>query len=609
MNTPRTSTKFSLWNQALANGKHRIYWLMVLLCLLPFFIYSPYYIHILIMLFFYAFLAIAWNIIGGYGGQLSLGHSVFYGVGAYTSTLLFVHFNLSPWMGMLVGGLLATLVSVAIGYPCFRLHGPFFSMSTLAILEVFRIMTVYFSDLTEGSVGVSIPLKFGLRNLIFEDKKAYLYIMLGLFFLAIFISRWIERSKFGYHLVALREDEDAAESAGVNVSRTKLKALMISAFLTSIAGTFHAQYALYIDPSGEFSMSLSVLMAIMVILGGAGTLLGPILGAVILVPLQEALRAWFGGSLQGLHLFIYGLLLIIAVLFLPNGILAWLKGWISRWFPKAPEIAPEAGEIQKRLDSIISGWTLNTQGAGAENFLVMKIRNLGKSFGGVTAVKNVDVDVKPGEVTGLIGPNGAGKTTFFNLISGIFRPDSGEVVYLGANITGLTPAHKVCRKGIGRTFQIVKPFGNISVLENVMIGAFAHVRSEREAREIALAVLDFIGLYPRRSQLAKGLTLGDRKRLELGRALATKPRLLLLDEIMAGLNPSEIEEAIALIQKIKKLGVTIILIEHVMQAVMNLSDQVIILHHGEKIAEGPPRQIATDEKVIKAYLGEEYVMP
>lgn len=608
MNTSPTPKESSVWNQARGKGKYRIYGLMILLCLLPLFISTSYYTHILIMLFFYAFLAAAWNIIGGYGGQLSLGHSVFYGVGAYTSTLLSVHFNLSPWLGMLAGGLLATLVSVAIGYPCFRLRGPFFAMGTLAILEVFRIMTVYFSDLTEGSVGVSIPLKFGLRNLIFEDKKAYLYIMLGLFFLVIFISRWIERSKFGYHLVALREDEDAAESAGVNVSRTKLKALMISAFLTSIAGTFHAQYALYIDPSGEFSMSLSVLMAIMVILGGAGTLLGPILGALILVPLQEVLRAWFGGSLQGLHLFIYGWLLIIAVLFLPNGIFAWLKGWISRHFPKAGELSAETAEIRKRLDLLMSGWTSDPKGAGVEDPLILKIRQLGKSFGGVSAVKNVGVDIKPGKITGLIGPNGAGKTTFFNLISGILRPDCGEVVYQSENITGLSPAHKVCRKGIGRTFQIVKPFGNISVMQNVMIGAFAHVRSEKDARDIALAVLGFIGLYPKGHYLAKSLTLGDRKRLELGRALATKPRLLLLDEIMAGLNPSEIDEAISLIQKIKHLGITIILIEHVMQAVMNLSDHIIILHHGEKIAEGPPRQIATDQKVIKAYLGEEYVM-
>ena len=608
MNKTGNFRESSGWAQALGKGKNRYYFLLALLCLLPLIVHTPYYVHILIMLFFYAFLAISWNIIGGYGGQLSLGHSVFYGLGAYTSTLLFVNFNLSPWLGMLIGGLVAAFVSVGIGYPCFRLHGPFFSMSTLAILEVFRIMTVYFSDLTEGSIGVSIPIKFGLRNLIFEDKRAYLYIMLGFFFLAIFISTWIERSKFGYHLVALREDEDAAESAGVDVPRTKLKALMVSAFLTSMAGTFHAQYALYIDPSGEFSMSLSVLMAIMVILGGAGTLLGPILGALILVPLQEVLRAWFGGNLQGLHLFIYGFLLVIAVLFLPSGILAWIKAWIPGGPREAAELPPKAGETANLLNKLISRLASETQGAKSESPLVMKIKNMGKNFGGVKAVKNVDVDVQAGKITGLIGPNGAGKTTFFNLISGILRPDSGEVIYNGADITALTPAHKVCRRGIGRTFQIVKPFGNISVLENVMIGAFAHVSSEREAREIALAVLDFIGLYPKRNQLGKSLTLGDRKRLELGRALATKPRLLLLDEIMAGLNPTEIEEAISLIQKIKKLGITIILIEHVMQAVMNLSDHVIILHHGEKIAEGPPRQIATDEKVIKAYLGEEYVL-
>lgn len=581
----------------------------VVLCIFPLFIHNAYIVHVFIMFFFYAFLALAWNLIGGYGGQLSLGHGVFYGLGAYTSTLLFANFGLSPWLGMLAGGMLAVVVSMVIGYPCFRLHGPFFAMSTLALLEVFRILTVYFSDLTGGSVGVSIPITFGFTTFVFQHKMPYLYIMIGFFCLAVIVSKLVDKSKLGYELLALREDEDAAESTGVNVTRTKMKAMMTSAFLTAIGGSFHAQYILYIDPSGEFGLGHSILMPIMAILGGVGTVLGPILGAAFLVPLQEILRGWLGGQWHGLHLLIYGLLLIIVVLFLPNGILAWLKGWFSKMFGKVSDQSEDTSKARIRpAEDYFRAQEDDSKRVKAADSVILKTNSICVSFGGLMAIKNLDIEISRGEIAALIGPNGAGKTTFFNLVSGFLKPDSGHIEYNGVDITGLRPAHKLCRKGIGRTFQIVKPFGNITALENIMIGVFSRVDSEKQARQGALEVLGFIGLYHKRNHLAKSLTLEDRKKLELGRALATRPHLLLLDEIMAGLNPKETEEAIELTHKIRQQGITVILIEHVMQVVMNLSDRVIILHHGEKIAEGPPHEIASNERVIKAYLGEEYVI-
>jgi branched-chain amino acid transport system permease protein len=590
-------------------GKLPLILVAAVLCILPLLIRNPYVAHVFIMFFFYAFLALAWNLIGGYGGQLSLGHGVFYGIGAYTSTLLFAHFGLSPWLGMLAGGVLAAIASAVIGYPCFRLHGPFFAMSTLAVLEVFRILTVYFSDLTGGSVGVSIPIAFGFTTLVFQHKMPYLYIMIGFFCLATLVTRFVEASKFGYELLALREDEEAAESSGVNVTQTKMKAMIISAFLTAIGGSFHAQYILYIDPSGEFGLAHSVLMPIMAILGGVGTVLGPILGAAILVPLQEFLRGWLGGQLHGLHLFIYGLLLIVFVLFLPNGILAWLKVRFSKMLARVPSPSADAPKIRiETSDDLFRARGARGREVKAPDRSLLKTRGISVSFGGLMAINRLDMEIARGEIAGLIGPNGAGKTTFFNLISGFLKPDSGLVEYDGVDITGVRPPHKLCRKGIGRTFQIVKPFGNITTLENIMIGVFSRFDSEKVARQRASEVLNFVGLYPKRDHLAKGLTLADRKRLELGRALATRPQLLLLDEIMAGLNPRETHEAIELIQKVRQQGIAVILIEHVMQVVMNLSDRVIILHHGQKIAEGRPREIASDETVIKAYLGEEYVI-
>jgi branched-chain amino acid transport system ATP-binding protein len=232
---------------------------------------------------------------------------------------------------------------------------------------------------------------------------------------------------------------------------------------------------------------------------------------------------------------------------------------------------------------------------------------LSKHFGGLVAVKDVSFQIRKGEILGLIGPNGAGKTTIFNLITGFIQPDSGTVEWKGSTITGLKPPHQICLKNVCRTFQLVKPFKDMSAVENVMVGAFAQVKRADEAKDQALEILDFIGLSGHRDSLASSLTIADRKRLELGRALATRPELLLLDEVVAGLNPKETEEIIKVIRAISNRGITIFMIAHVMKAVMTLSHRVMVLHHGEKIAEGTPLEISKDRRVIEAYLGEEYL--
>ena len=240
--------------------------------------------------------------------------------------------------------------------------------------------------------------------------------------------------------------------------------------------------------------------------------------------------------------------------------------------------------------------------------VLLRTRKVTKIFGGLAAVKDVDLEVKRGEIFGLIGPNGAGKTTLFNLISGVYRPNSGTIEFKGEDFSAVHRPHEVCRKGIGRTFQIVKPFGNLTVLENVMIGVFSKVRGAEQAHQEASEILDWIGLGDKKKVIAKSLTLPDRKRLEFARALATKPDLLLLDEVMAGLTPHEVDETLILLRKIRQGGITLFVVEHVMRAIMSLSDRVAILHHGEKIMEGTPQEVAKDERVIKAYLGEEYVL-
>lgn len=578
----------------------------VILFVYPLVLRNPFYVHLFIMIFFYSFLALAWNVIGGFAGQLSLGHTVFYGIGAYTSTLLFIKLGISPWIGMIVGGVLALLTSVVIGYPCFRLRGPFFAMSTLALGEVFRILATFYRDLTQGSMGISIPVKFGWKNYIFEEKAVYYYIILIFMAAAIGVSYWIQSSRFGSNLVALREDEEAAASLGINIPRNKLLAMMISAFLTAIGGSFSAQYIMFIDPDAEFSLGLSLLMAILAIFGGIGTVWGPVIGAALLIPLQEFLRAWLGSSLHGLHLFIYGGLLIVVVTFLPHGILDWVKTWGRKAFPSIFPLPALKKPAEPRPDHFLSWSWLGKMGQGDRT--LMDIKDLTKNFGGLAAIHDISLRVEKGEILGLIGPNGAGKTTLFNVINGFYRPDGGRIFYRGEDISHLHSPHLICRRGVGRTFQLVKPFQNVTVMENVMAGTFLRAKTLTAAQEDALEALEFVDLYYKRDSLAKSLTISDRKRMELARALATRPQILLLDEFMAGLNPKETEEAIALIRKIRDHGITVLIIEHIMQAVMSLSDRIVILHHGEKIGEGTPREVAVDEKVIRAYLGEEYVI-
>jgi branched-chain amino acid transport system ATP-binding protein len=238
---------------------------------------------------------------------------------------------------------------------------------------------------------------------------------------------------------------------------------------------------------------------------------------------------------------------------------------------------------------------------------MLKTRGITKHFGGLYAVRTLDVEIEDGSIVGLIGPNGAGKTTFFNLISGFFHPDEGQIVFAGRDVTRLQP-FQVCRLGVGRTFQIPRPFAHADVLTNVTVASLNHTHSVPAARRLAAETLEFVGLWPKRGTLASTLTIAERKRLEVARALATQPRLLLLDEVMAGLNPGELKALIELARQIHQRGVTVLMIEHLMAVIMSLSQKVIVLHHGEKIAEGPPQAVASDPSVIRAYLGEGYMM-
>ncbi|HWQ76649.1 MAG TPA: ABC transporter ATP-binding protein [Syntrophomonas sp.] len=236
---------------------------------------------------------------------------------------------------------------------------------------------------------------------------------------------------------------------------------------------------------------------------------------------------------------------------------------------------------------------------------LLELNDLTIKFGGLTAVNKLNAGLYAGEAVGLIGPNGAGKTTAFNLIVGVYKPTEGKVIFDGEDITGLEP-YEVCRKGIGRTFQVVKPFGKMTVLQNIMVGAFVNTSKQREAKRVATEIMEKVGLQNKRDNLAQNLTIPERKRLEVAKALATRPKLLLLDEVLAGLNPTEIEDAIVLIKSINQEGITVLMIEHVLQATMAICGRIIVLDYGKKIAEGTPAEVTSNREVIKAYLGDDY---
>lgn len=586
---------------ALAALTHpRVYCALILLSLLlivPALSDSTFVVHVFVTICVFAGLSTAWNIVGGYAGQLSLGHMMFYGIGGYTTALLIQHLGLSPWIGMWAGAALSALVAVGIGYPCFRLRGPFFSLATIAFLEVIRLLAIHFNGITGGSAGLIVPLKLGWAWMIFQDKFNYLFIAFGLLLLTLIVSYAIRNARLGYYLTAVREREDAASAAGINPTAVKLKAVIVSAVLTSLIGSFHAMYTTFLEPATMFSLSASIEIAMFALIGGLGTVVGPLLGTVLVVPIAELARGWLGASANGLHGFVYGTVLVLITLTLPGGLVGTFGPAIGRLLDRLPGGRPRPEQEAPTLRKI----------AGTPGETVLETKDLVMRFGGLTATDNVSMVLKRGEILGIIGPNGAGKTTLFNQISGFLRPSSGSVAIISSGHAA-TPASPdaYARSGVGRTFQIVQPFGKLTVIENIMIGAFMRHPDIASARAVAQRVASLVGLHHVREVEARNLPIGDLKRLEVARTLATEPDILLLDEVMAGQSQADTQKMVELIRAVRDAGVTVIAIEHNMQAIMSLSDRIIVIDSGKVIAEGDPQAVVRDRRVIEAYLGEDF---
>jgi ABC-type branched-subunit amino acid transport system ATPase component/ABC-type branched-subunit amino acid transport system permease subunit len=559
---------------------------------------------VLLLILIWAAASSSFNIISGYGGQTVFGFMMFIGSGAYTSVLLFKFLHISPWLGILVGAIIACAVALFIGLPTLRLRGAFFAMTTMAFPLI-----AYALFCNVGLEEVTIP--YAGNNpytLHFSDTRYYVLLAIILLGGILIIIRWIETSRFGFSLKALKQNETAAEGIGIDTYKTKLIAFMLSAGLGGIIGTIYAfSILLVLTVHSAFGLFIIVRILAFACVGGLSTLWGPVIGAAILVPIGEYLNSEFGGSYPGLQDIIYGVALIVAIIYMPEGI--WGKILKALRRPTEKAIRAETSDVrnidkQERAESF-KFEDIGFKTAEKSNGSILKIEGVSKSFGGVTAIKNLDISVPRGKVVGIIGPNGSGKTTLFNVIHGYLKPEKGSVFFEGEGATHLKP-HALCRRGIGRTFQVPQIFHNMTVLENIMVGAFAKDGNVPKARAVAEEIGKRMGLGSRMNDYAVGLNAWETKMVEFARALATQPRLLLVDEPMAGLNPEETHRIGELIRAIANSGVTVIVIEHVVQSLVKIADMMVGLDQGQKVTEGTPGEVTSNPHMIEAYLGPKW---
>jgi len=605
----------------------------------------------------YAILALGLNIVVGFAGLLDLGYAAFFAIGAYTYGVLssfqleplwssfwepfawlglvarmaqsggpdVVHFTLSFWLALPLSAAVAAGFGVLFGAPTLRLKGDYLAIVTLGFGEIVPIIVRNWSSLTNGAMGlngVAAPRIFGYSFGI--NAEPFYYVGLAMIAFLIFVSFRLRDSRVGRAWMAIREDEIAAGAMGVDLVRFKLLAFAIGAGFAGMTGTFFVAKLQTATPE-MFGFPVSVMILVMVVLGGMGSVLGVVVGAIFL----QLLQSWFLEDLSGwIHSFgrlvgsdalqrvdlvqaielIFGIILVVMMLFRREGLI-----------PANRRTA--ALTLQEQHAEVRRGAAIDLRGFGQERTDVpaLEVRGVTVRFGGLTALQAIDLSVPAGGVVAVIGPNGSGKSTLFNAITGLVHAESGSIRLYGEEILGLPP-HKVLVRGAARTFQNIRLFPELTVLENVLVGQHARLQTgalgavltlprtraeEHAAREWAMQIVSIFGnrLTPRLNQRVNALSYANRRRVEIARALASRPKVLLLDEPTAGMNPAETIELASQIKQLHTLGLTIVLIEHKLDVVTQLAETVIVLDHGEKLAEGRPEEVRQNEQVLTAYLG------
>jgi ABC-type branched-subunit amino acid transport system ATPase component/ABC-type branched-subunit amino acid transport system permease subunit len=552
---------------------------------------------ILIFAFLLGLMASGWNIMAGFTGYVSIGQSAFLGIGAYTVALLALRTGISPLLLAPLGGVAAALVAAVLGATVMRAREHAFVIITIALLFLFQTLALNLEGITGGSNGLTLPLPSWDRDI---QNLPFYYLMLGLLALSVLLSWWIRRTKFGMGLVAIREDEDKAAAIGVRTPAYKVLSFVASAVLIGVAGGVYAYYLSFIDPRGMFDILISVQLVLAALVGGRGTIWGPVLGAFLVVPLNEATLNL--GAAEGLHLFAFGLALGAVVLFLPRGLIPTVQAWWERRHPR-----PVAWE---RRAPATTAARAPAGPAAAPGRALLEVDGLAKRFGGVAAVDGCSFTVGEGGLTGLIGPNGSGKTTVFNLVTGMVRGDGGSIRFDGRRVDRVLPWERA-HLGLGRTFQVTRLFPRMTVLENLVAPlrgfSWPNLATDAvggpEARR-AQELLELVGLAPLAAEPAGQLSFGQQKLAELAQVLMLEPRLVLLDEPAGGVNPGMIERIAELLLELNRRGITFLIVEHNMPMVLELCDPILVMARGRVIAEGPPGAIQRDPAVLDAYLGE-----
>jgi branched-chain amino acid transport system permease protein len=578
----------------------------VVLVAIPELVSNSFQLRAVMLFLIYALVALGLNLLVGLVGLVSLGQAGLYALGAYTVAILATRTGASFPLAMMGAIAVTAAAGVALSYPTVRVRGVYLAVVTIAFGLIVQNVAIDWRTLTGGTLGISnIPrIDLGTGPL---DTTGLYWLIAVIAFLGFVLHHNLMHSRIGSAMRAVSQSETASRALGIDPTRQRVLAFVLSSVFAGIAGGLYAYLNRYVNPD-TFSFSDSIRFLLMVILGGAGTTFGPLIGAGILTWIPNLLQAF--GKWQ---LFVYGALLASVIFFLPKGIVGSVCDLWLRWRLRGNQAVRQADAWPKPsagVDALL-GVRATVRGP------VLQTHDLTIRFGGLSAVSGVTVDIERATVHAIIGPNGAGKTTLLNALSGFYAPTEGRVTLLQDEVGGRSSV-QIARGGLTRTFQNTELFPEMTVEENVRVAFHARSRcgffstvlrlpafhsEERLQRERAALLLDYVGLAAYRDEIAANLAFGHQRRLEIARALALSPEILLLDEPAAGLTHAEIDELIALIRDLKRLGMTVVLVEHHVDMIMSVSDHVTVLDYGEVIASGAPGVVREDPRVIEAYFG------